>query len=426
MKKYIVRLLFITLLFSNWFIVKPLAAPNTFAEGVVLFDANSGEILYEKNIHKKFEPASTTKVMTALIVLENSDLNDKVKIGKRPPEEEGSSIGVQKGEVYTVKELLLGLLLESGNDCAVALAEHTSGSVEEFAKLMNKKAKELGANNTNFENPSGLTGKNHYTTPYDLALIMKAAYKNETFLEIARTESYFYKNNPYHDGTEKWAINRNHCLNDLSPYYYKYLVAGKTGYTPEANHTYTSVAKKGDQVLVAAFLNAVDKHNQFLSVGKLFEYGFNTYETKKIASKGEELAAVEINDSITVPLLSTKDIYITKEKGYFENVNRNVVLLDKADLSRQAIKEGDILFKADVNLNKDKVATIALASGIDREYTFKVIVTESISNLSKNRISLILTIIVIFTLVAFIFFKSKKTLQKRALKRKYSHLKTKR
>ncbi|MDZ5034345.1 D-alanyl-D-alanine carboxypeptidase, partial [Clostridium perfringens] len=209
----------------------------------------------------QYEPASTTKVMTALIVLENTKLTDKVTIGEKPTLVDGSKIGIAKGEVYTVEELLLGLLLESGNDCAEALAEHVAGSNEAFAKLMNDKAKELGALDTNFKNPSGLHEEGHLTTAYDLALIMRAASQNEDYVRISRTDSHKYVNHPFSDGSEKWATNRNQLFNEYSPYFYQYAYTGKNGYTPESNHTYTASALKDGQLLVTALLNATDKDN---------------------------------------------------------------------------------------------------------------------------------------------------------------------
>ena len=174
LKKFLLSTLFISSIFASLNLVKASATelPPVYSEGAVLMDGKTGKILYAKNEHNQYEPASTTKVMTALVVLDKVKLTDKVTIGEKPPLVDGSAIGIQKGEVYTVEELMLGLLLESGNDCAEALAEYVAGSNEVFATLMNAKAKELGALNTNFKNPSGLHEDGHVSTAYDLALIL--------------------------------------------------------------------------------------------------------------------------------------------------------------------------------------------------------------------------------------------------------------
>ena len=168
----------LTSILTNLTTISSFAVPNLYSEGVYLMDATTGKVLYEKNANVQYMPASTTKVMTAILALENCKLDEEVTIGENPPLADGSAIGLAQGETYTIEELLLGLLLESGNDCAEAIAEHISGSNEEFAKLMNEKAKELGATNTNFKNPSGLTEEGHLTTAHDLALIMKYASEN--------------------------------------------------------------------------------------------------------------------------------------------------------------------------------------------------------------------------------------------------------
>ena len=211
----------LTSILTNLTTISSFALPNLYSEGVYLMDATTGKVLYEKNSNVQYMPASTTKVMTAILALENCKLDEKVTIGENPPLADGSAIGLAQGEVYTMEELLLGLLLESGNDCAEAIAEHISGSNEEFAKLMNKKAIELGATNTNFKNPSGLTEEGHLTTAHDLALIMAYASQNEDFVRIARTPSYFYETHPFSDGSEKWATNKNPLLKENSNYKYQ-------------------------------------------------------------------------------------------------------------------------------------------------------------------------------------------------------------
>lgn len=406
MKNLFKRILLSTLLISSIFTsinfskVKASELPPIYSEGAVLMDGRTGKILYSKNEHTQYEPASTTKVMTALVVLENVKLTDKVTVGENPPLVDGSAIGIQKGEVYTVEELMLGLLLESGNDCAEALAEYVSGSNQEFAKLMNAKAKELGALNTNFKNPSGLHEDGHVTTAYDLALIMKAAAHNEDFVRIAKTESYKYVNQPFSDGSEKWATNRNQLFNEYSPYFYSNTYCGKNGYTPEANHSYTAAAVKGDQMLIGAFVNATDKDSFYTNIGPLFDYGFDNFETIKLISANETLDTYKINDAITLPLLAKNDFYYTKAKS--EEAPKYSIEYDKSDISKKDIKLNDILFKAKINIDGKTVSTIDLISGANREYNSKIKLKETISEFTKKPSNIIYTVILIFICLVFL------------------------
>ena len=160
------------------------------AKSAVLIDANSGKVLYEHNSYEKLPMASTTKIMTGLLACESGKLNESVKTSAFASGTEGSSLWLKIGEKLTLEELTYGLMLKSGNDAAVAIAEYLGGSVDAFALLMNKRAREIGAVNTNFKNPHGLDSDGHYTTAYDLALIAREAMKNDTFRKIVSTKTY--------------------------------------------------------------------------------------------------------------------------------------------------------------------------------------------------------------------------------------------
>lgn len=401
-KKFLLSTLFISSVFTTMNSIKANATelPPIYSEGAILMDGRTGKILYSKNEHAQYEPASTTKVMTALVVLEKVKLTDKVTVGENPPLVDGSAIGIQKEEVYTVEELMLGLLLESGNDCAEALAEYVAGSNAEFAKLMNAKAKELGALNTNFKNPSGLHEDGHVTTAYDLALIMKAASHNEDFVRLAETEYYKYINQPFSDGSEKWATNRNQLLNEYSPYYYQNTYCGKNGYTPEANHSYTATAVKGDQMLIGAFLDATDKDNFYTNIGPLFEYGFDNFETIKLISEGESLDTYKIDDDITIPLLAKHDFYYSKPKS--EETPTYSIEYDKKDISKKNIKLGDTLYKAKIQIDGETISTIDLISGANREFNTKAMIKETFSEFIKKPTNIIYTLIIVFILFILI------------------------
>lgn len=415
----------LTSVLTNLTTINSFALPNLYSEGIYLMDETTGKVLYEKNANVQYMPASTTKVMTAIIALENSKLDEQVTIGENPPLADGSSLGLAQGEVYTMEELLLGLLLESGNDCAEAIAEHISGSNEEFAKLMNKKAIELGATNTNFKNPSGLTEEGHLTTAHDLALIMRYASQNPDFVRISQTPSHFYENHPFSDGSEKWATNHNHLLKADSQYKYEYAYCGKTGYTTAANHSYTAVAKKEDQTIIGAFLNATDKDGLYTSVGQLFDWGFENFKTEKVISKGDKLDDYSIDDSTSIPLLSTEDFYYTFNLSEGEDINNpNIsVEYDNKDLTTTSIKKGDILFDASLLINGNKVSNIKLASGTDREYTTEIMVKNTITKITSSKyftlglITIIIVIILFIILISII--RNKKRRKKFLARRSY-------
>lgn len=406
MKKLVGKIFLMLFICTNLIITNANAStvPPLAAKGVVLMDGVTGKVLFSQNPDVQFEPASTTKLMTALVTLEKTNLDDKVTIGTNPPLVDGSAIGIGEGQVYTIRELLLGLLLESGNDTAEALAEHISGSNAAFGVLMTEKAKEIGANNTTFKNPSGLHEEGHVTTAYDLALIMKAAYSNSNFNEIARTPFYVFPNNPNYDGSEKWINNKNHCINQDTPYFYEYTYSGKTGYTPEANHTYAASAVKNGQVLISSFLNAEDKDAQFSSVGPLFEYGFENFETIKLVSDGDKIDEYVINDEVIIPLLSNKELYYSKSKS--DPAPEVTFKYEPKDLSKETLTKGQSLFKGNILINGEIYEDIEFLSGDNREYTFKVVVDESISRLKQNKIAIIglfILFIIIISLIVILF-----------------------
>ena len=424
MKNFIWKFILLLFVSTNLFITTVYAntVPPLDAKGVVLMDGVTGKVFYSKNPDTQFEPASTTKIMTALVTLENTNLNDKVTIGVNPPLVEGSIISMSTGEVFTVSELLLGLLLESGNDAAEALADHVAGSNAAFGVLMTDKAKELGANNTTFKNPSGLHEEGHITTAYDLALIMREAYYNPEFNKIAKTPTYFFENNPNHDGTEKWVNNKNHVINPETPYYYEYAYSGKTGYTPEAYHTYAAAAVKDNQVLISSFLNAENKDAQFSSVGPLFEYGFNNFETIKLVSKGDKISDFLLNDGTTIPLLSSKDFYYSKAKS--DPTPDIKFSYEAKDLSKDTITAGESLFTGNILLNGKPYDELEFISSIDRYYNLKVSINDSLFNLKNNLVLIIFLSLVI--LILFIRLKNCRRYRKNKFQRKFNRFRNSR
>ena len=425
MKKLIIKLLpflFIcTIIITNITNINAYAVPLLEAQGVVLMDGKSGEILYSQNADVQYEPASITKVMTAIVVLENTKLDDKVTIGTNPPLVDGSAIGIREGEVYTIEELLIAMLLESANDCAEALAEYVAGSNAEFGKLMTERAKELGCTNTIFKNPSGLHEEGHLTTANDMAKIMRFALNFDDFNRISRIISYKYVNHPYSDGTEKWATNRNNCYVDWSQWYYENIYCGKTGWTPEANHTYVAAAVKDDEVLIASFLNAYNKDTQYSSVGQLFDWGFENFDSIKLFNKGDVVGEYQISENTSIPLLTDKDIYYTLSAGQDPNVTTAFNYADK-DYSKSSIRKGDVLFDSTLIVNGEEYTTVELLSGIDREYTTKIKIENTINKFISNKIIIALVIILIISLTIYFYIRKRKINKRRDFIRKKYNL----
>lgn len=422
MRKIICKILLFFIIVTTSVPIITKANPSPAAEAVVLMDAKTGKIIFSKNPQEKFLPASTTKVLTALVVLNNCKLDEEVIVGKNPPYADGSSLGIKEGEVYTVEELLIGLLLTSGNDTAEALAEYVSGSVEEFGKLMTKTAHELGAVNSNFTNPSGLDEiTQNYTTAEDLALIMKKAITYPDFVRICQIDAYQYKDKPYTDGTERWAVSGNRVMRNWSSWYSPYVTAGKTGYTDAAHHTYVASAEKDGQTLIAALIKGQDKNAFYSSVAPLFEYGFNNFETTQVVKKHEKLVEYKINDNITIPLLSDKDYYITKARN---DNSKNIVSIDyeDRDISKKPIKTYDELFKGSLLVNGEKIDDITLISGADREYNSKIARREFFAEMLKNKnfifASGLFLLFILFTLLRIRKTKRHKKLNK--LREKYN------
>ncbi|QHT46916.1 D-alanyl-D-alanine carboxypeptidase [Bacillus sp. SB49] len=243
------------------------------AERAVLMDADSGRVLYEKNAYDPTLIASTTKILTAIIAIEAADIEEKVTVSKRAVYTEGSSIYLTEKEKIPLKDLIYGLMLRSGNDSAVAIAEHVGGSVEGFVQMMNEKALWLGMNDSHFENPHGLDGETHYSTAYDLALLMSYAMKNETFKEVTGSEMYRSKNRDY-----AW-MNKNKLLTQ----YYDPTNGGKTGYTKKAGRTLVSSAEKDGMQLIAVTLQASDDWNDH---ERMYEWGFENFESVTLQKEG--------------------------------------------------------------------------------------------------------------------------------------------
>jgi D-alanyl-D-alanine carboxypeptidase (penicillin-binding protein 5/6) len=276
--------------------------PQLSARSAVLIDVETGQVLYNKHMHLKSFPASLTKVLTTIIALEEGNPQELVKVSRRAAYQEGSSIYLQEGEKIKLLDLLYGVMLASGNDAAVAVAEHIAGSIEDFAVMMNAKAREMGALNSNFINPSGLPDPDHYSTAYDLAMIMRYALKNGIFREITATRN---KTIPWADND--WGRGlRNH--NKLL-WQYDDITGGKTGYTRAAGRCLVASAKREGREVVAVVLNAPD---DWLDVRRLLDYGLEAFKKVRLVAEGEPIYSLawENSDKGKLDLLAAKALEV--------------------------------------------------------------------------------------------------------------------
>lgn len=267
---------------------------NISAEAVYLIDTRTNKVLYNKNGNKKMYPASTTKILTAILALENSNLNDVVtasydSVMSIP--DGYSTANIKIGEQLTVEQLLQMLLVHSANDAANILAEHVGGSIDSFVSMMNTKLNELGLDNSHFTNTYGKHDENHYTTAHDLAYLFKYCLNNETFRKIAGNASCAIPTT--NESQNRLYTSTNELLNPNSKNYYKYLTAGKTGYTSQAKECLVSSAYKNNLELIGIILGS---SNRFIDTKNLYEYGFSNYEIKNIVNENDIASQIEVSN----------------------------------------------------------------------------------------------------------------------------------
>lgn len=295
LKKSILILIILFILIPNFSYGKDF---NLSGQNYILIEEKSGRVLVEKGANVKMPMASTTKIMTAILALEYGNLEDEVEINGSKVNVEGSSIFLKDGEIIKLEDLIYGLMLRSGNDSAIAIANHISGSEEEFVKLMNKKAKEIGALNTNFTNPHGLHNDNHYTTAYDLALITRYAFKNKKFEEISSSKDYrTYSNREYN-----YFVNKNKTL-----WEYEGGDGVKIGYTMRANRCLVASASRNNMRLIAVTLR---DYNWFNDTYTLMDYGFENYSLYPIYLKDQLITQINVlnGKKEKMPLVSEGDL----------------------------------------------------------------------------------------------------------------------
>lgn len=289
----------------------PIAIPETNSRSCVVIDRNTNTILYGKNENTQRKMASTTKIMTATIIIENCNLNETIEISKKAAGTGGSRLGLKTGDKITIKDLLYGLMLRSGNDAAVALAEYAGGDINGFAELMNKKAYELGLTNTHFQTPHGLDSDEHYTTAYELALLSNYALNNTTFAQIVGTKNYTITINGY----PKNLSNTNELLGNLDGVY-----GIKTGFTNGANRCLVSACKRNDMDIICVVLGADTKNYRTSDSIKIINYIFDNFKPiniKEIINKKFEKWKNENLDKFII------------NKGISQNICLKIENIDK-------------------------------------------------------------------------------------------------
>ena len=254
----------------------------------VLIDSENGQVLYEKESHKHMYPASTTKILTAILAIEKTDLGEMVSIPLEACNVDGSSIGLHENELISMEDLLYALMLSSGNDAAVAVAIHVGGSLSEFVEMMNAKATELGATDSHFNNPNGLPDENHYTSAYDLSLIAKYAMKNETFRKIVATRTKII-NRTYPEAQTN-LVNSSRLFSR-----YEGTIGVKTGYTEAAGQCLVAATKKENRELLSVVL-ASEGVGIYDDTIALMEYGYSQFDKVTVVQEGAYIANVQVKN----------------------------------------------------------------------------------------------------------------------------------
>ena len=339
-----------------------ISEPNINAESALLIDNKTNKVLYSKDMNRKMFPASTTKILTAILVLENHSLDEKVTASYNAVmtiPSGYSTASIQIDEVLTVEQLLELLLVHSANDAANVLAEYTGGSIDSFVAMMNTKINELGLSDTHFTNPYGLQDNNHYTTAHDLAIIMQYCLKNDDFRKIAGQASCAIPS------TNKSEPRKYSSTNELliagNSNYYPNLIAGKTGYTSEAGECLVSAAYNDNLELVGVILNS---NNRFKDTRSLYNYGYTNFSIKNIVNEKDIITNVEVKnatkDTKNLNLLVSEDIpVLANNSDDLSKIEPQITL--NSDI-KAPIEDGQVLGKVSYSVNGITYSTDLIAA----------------------------------------------------------------
>lgn len=414
-------LCFVLSLFSTSSFAEPTEI-TTYSPNCILMEASTGKVIYEKNAFAPVPPASTTKIMTAILTLEHCQLTDTATVSHEAiftvPVGYSHAYLVE-GEILTIEQLLHVLLIPSANDAANVLAEHIAGSVSSFATMMNTKALEIGCLHTNFVNPNGVHDKNHYSTAYDLALMGRYAMQNETFRKIVSTTKYTLPATNQYPEANRFFRTTNELIrpdsrDSVDNYYYPYTTGIKTGYTNAAKNCIVASSKKDNHEYIVVILGAETTENglsmRYLDCKNLFNYAFEHYKTYTIQEKDSILKQVKISNAnsfhndLDVIVQDTITLLVKKDT----NINTiTPTITISSDLVAPIAKNtiiGTISYDVDGN-----TYTSNLLAGFDVEE----------SNLLTTCLTIISIILVLFFL--YLLLKSNHKKKKRKKKRNYSY-----
>ena len=354
-----------------------------YSQGAVLMDSSTGKVLYGKNEDEKLYPASTTKILTAILAIEKCNLTDKITASNNAVmsiPSGYSNAAIQPGESLTVKDLLDLFLIHSANEVGFIFAEHISGSTEDFATLMNQKASELGCKNTHFTNPSGLHDSEHYSTAYDMALIARYCMKNETFRDVVSKTSCTVEATDKYE--ERYFKNTNDLIIPSSKYYYEYAIGIKTGFTTQAKNCLISASLKDELELITVTLGAEatedGRSGRYVDTLNLFEYGFSNYKIQQVATANTAVKEITIEnatkDTKNLELLLKDNITsLTPADLDLTNLDYSVTLNDNISAP---ISEGDILGKVTYNIDGINYSSDLVASHGVEEFNVSLLIAQ--------------------------------------------------
>jgi len=353
------------------------AAPDIQSAAALVLDAETGEILFEKNGHKQYFIASTTKVMTAILAYEHLDMDAMITVGEKPPFALGSSMGFKEGEEIMVKDLLYALMLHSANDAAEILAEAVAGSTEAFAELMTEKARSLGAVDTVFYNPSGLNDDknlelNNITTAKDLSIISKEFAEYDELVELSQKLSHMLPLTNLVTDINRWATNKNKMVDPYSSFYYEPTEFGKTGWTPLAGFSWTASAMQDGRRIIVSLLKSPNQEVYFQETKALMEWAFEETAVVTFYSQGQMLKNIVMENGEVVPLFARNDFY------YVSSPTENPKpFLEIGDIEIERTYEpGETVHTAKVLLNDEVIGSVDLVC----ENTIEFIREEKESN----------------------------------------------
>lgn len=327
------------------------------AKSAILMEKNSGMTLFDKNSDKKLPPASMTKVMTLLLIMEELEkggikLDEKIRISEHAASMGGSQIFLEAGEEMTIEDLLKGVAVASGNDSSVAMAERIAGSEKEFVARMNQKVKDLGLKNTHFENPTGLPADGHYSTARDMAVMARELLLHDEVTKYTKIyEDYLRKGQK----NEFWLVNTNKLIKS-----YPGMDGLKTGYTSEAKYCLTASAQRDDMHMIAVVMGAENPKKRNADITSLLDYGFGQYEGVKLYSKDDALKKMKITrgQPLDLNLTPEKDVVVLKKKtDKNEDYQTEVKVAKKTDLP---LEKGDHMGWVIVKNGEDEVAKVRL------------------------------------------------------------------